>query len=544
MSAPAAAESGDMKAELQAQEVDREVSHVEGKATNFVIDNSNEISNDANLTFWQTNRRYWRAMAISFACGVCAMGDGYQYKMPGNIVALKGFIQQMGYFDDKTQAYKLDPQKVSAWGGTYAGSLVVILLVGNWPIDRFGRKPALWAVQIFMIIAALIECFATNWTHWLAAKIMNGFSVGCNQMAATTYISEIAPTRARGAALGFYQLFWALGGFGSAIALQIVSTMPTDKWRHAVYSQWPFVGLALICLLLIPETPRFYAQRGKHEQAKKVMARIYAGVPDYDLEHEYAIVLKEIEDGKVLLNKQRKVSVLDCFRGTNLRRTIVSLVPYNNQLWDGAPAIFVYTSYFFQQAGVAQPFIATVSVNTVLVVFVAISFYTTDRVGRRPLLVYGGAFMVPLLFIVGAILKLPKSTAHGSAMIAVSCIWVAAYSSSAGPLGFTFLADCSTAILRAKTANMGALAFALLSLITTYCTPIMLASPNFGVSSCMFFYGSTSLVFVIIMWFVIPETKNRSYVELDEMFELKVPTRQFATYETSVDRAKKAAAAV
>ncbi|KAL1888149.1 hypothetical protein Sste5346_009759 [Sporothrix stenoceras] len=58
----------------------------------------------------------------------------------------------------------------------------------------------------------------------------------------------------------------------------------------------------------------------------------------------------------------------------------------------------------------------------------------------------------------------------------------------------------------------------------------------------MFFYGSTSLVFVIVMWFVIPETKNRSYVELDEMFELKVPTRQFATYETSVDRAKKAAA--
>lgn len=26
-------------------------------------------------------------------------------------------------------------------------------------------------------------------------------------MTATTYISEIAPTRARGAALGFYQLF-------------------------------------------------------------------------------------------------------------------------------------------------------------------------------------------------------------------------------------------------------------------------------------------------------------------------------------------------
>lgn len=69
----------------------------------------------------------------------------------------------------------------------------------------------------------------------------------------------------------------------------------------------------------------------------------------------------------------------------------------------------------------------------------------------------------------------------------------------------------------------------------------MLASPSFGVSNTMFFYGATAAVFVVVMWFVIPETKNRSYVELDEMFELNVPTRMFATFETSVDRARKAA---
>lgn len=55
----------------------------------------------------------------------------------------------------------------------YAAALVAILLVGNWPVDRFGRKPALWAVQVFMIVAAIIEMFATNWTHWLAAKLLN-----------------------------------------------------------------------------------------------------------------------------------------------------------------------------------------------------------------------------------------------------------------------------------------------------------------------------------------------------------------------------------
>lgn len=85
-----------------------------------------------------------------------------------------------------------------------------------------------------------------------------------------------------------------------------------------MYSQWVFIGLALIILPIIPETPRFYAQRGKHEKARKVLKKIYGSVPNYDLEHEYGIILKEIEDGKLIAKNQEAVTLLDCFRGTNL----------------------------------------------------------------------------------------------------------------------------------------------------------------------------------------------------------------------------------
>jgi SP family general alpha glucoside:H+ symporter-like MFS transporter len=222
--------------------------------------------------------------------------------------------------------------------------LVVILLVGNWPLDRFGRKPMLWAVQIFMIIAAIIECFATNWTHWLAAKIMN--VCGGSYLRRTNHSSFVrvslwdatrwqrlptfprlhlhvlevqhsASTSSSCVDDGRYcagdlrQMLttkqWALGSFGAAIALQI-----------AVYSQWVFVGLAIIVLLLIPETPRFYALKGDHEMAKQILLKVNSSVPNYDLEHEYAIILKEIEDGRILAAKQSGVTVLDCFRGTNL----------------------------------------------------------------------------------------------------------------------------------------------------------------------------------------------------------------------------------
>ncbi len=99
---------------------------VAAKAFNFVTDNSHEVSKYANWTFFQTLKNFWRAMAISFACGVCALGDGYQYKMPGNIVALGGFIKQMGTQNPKTGAYALDSQHVAAWGGKF--SILVLVL--------------------------------------------------------------------------------------------------------------------------------------------------------------------------------------------------------------------------------------------------------------------------------------------------------------------------------------------------------------------------------------------------------------------------------
>lgn len=94
------------------------IAHFEGEdGTVNVLDNSNTESAGADWTFWQTIRNYWRAMAICFACGICAMGDGYQYKMPGNIVALEGFIRQMGSFDEEKDKWVLDSQQVAAWGG-------------------------------------------------------------------------------------------------------------------------------------------------------------------------------------------------------------------------------------------------------------------------------------------------------------------------------------------------------------------------------------------------------------------------------------------
>lgn len=118
--APASNEVNVETEKNDAPEVDGDGKTIDdAKAVNFVIDNSQEVSSYADWPFLKTIRHFWRSMAISFACGICAMGDGYQYKMPGNIVALKGFIRQMGTQDPETGEYALDSQHVAAWGGRF-----------------------------------------------------------------------------------------------------------------------------------------------------------------------------------------------------------------------------------------------------------------------------------------------------------------------------------------------------------------------------------------------------------------------------------------
>jgi hypothetical protein len=97
----------------------------------------------------------------------------------------------------------------------------------------------------------------------------------------------------------------------------------------------------------------------------------------------------------------------------------------------------------------------------------------------------------------------------GSALVALACIWSAAYALSAGPLGWTFLADTASSRLRAKTAGLAAAGTCLFGLIFGYTIPIMLSpqQANWGIKIGLLFGGLTVLGLVLI-FFTIPEVSS------------------------------------
>lgn len=74
------------------------------------------VSQDKYLSLWQTIKTYPRASTLSALAAFGAVSDGYQYNLPGNIIALPGFVQAFGTQNDAGK-WAIDPQHVSLWSG-------------------------------------------------------------------------------------------------------------------------------------------------------------------------------------------------------------------------------------------------------------------------------------------------------------------------------------------------------------------------------------------------------------------------------------------
>ena len=83
----------------------------------------------------------------------------------------------------------------------------------------------------------------------------------------------------------------------------------------------------------------------------------------------------------------------------------------------------------------------------------------------------------------------------------------------------------------------------IVAIICGVLTPYMLnpTAWNWG-SKAGFFWGSFCVVATIWTWFRLPEGKNRTYAELDVLFEKRVPARKFKNYKTTVQTQNEVAA--
>lgn len=449
--------------------------------------------------------------------------------VPSSIAANKSFIAAFGTVVSKTGTKSLNAQYVSAWGGMSSGLQIFGMLTAGQTSDRFGRKLNLAFVCMFLSVAIVLELCAKNWIYFLMARGLAGWGTGMAKATLTCYVAEIAPSGLRGSILTMYSFMYALGQFSCAIALEIVQ-LKSLSWRNAFFAEIVFLALYVPVAIFAPESPWYYANKYDHDGAKRMLLKINGNVPGYDAEHEYAVIAAEVEHNAALAAKSAAVSWSETFKGINGRRTWVSFLPLTTQQLVGSPFVFSYLSYFFSIAGVSNPFLPTVASNTILLGGLVVAAFTVDKLGRRPLLLVSETINMVTILFMGMIGTFSKrndgtlSSTQSNAIVALACIWVAAYSMGPAPLGengplltprhqthsstgYAYAAETSTPVLRAKTTALATAMCGAFALAFTYCTPIMLSAQeaNWGIEGVGYFYACLAFIGLIGLYFTVPE---------------------------------------
>lgn len=129
----------------------------------------------------------------------------------------------------------------------------------------------------------------------------------------------------------------------------------TDRWSYDIpfAVQWIWPIAILVALPFFPESPWWLVRRGDTEKAGRALRRLtHPSVGTKSLLSNIEITTRlEMEDSV-------SVSFIECFKGTDLRRTIISIMVYAIQPLVANFLVIGYAVYFFELAGLqtAQAF--------------------------------------------------------------------------------------------------------------------------------------------------------------------------------------------
>ncbi|THX17746.1 MFS general substrate transporter [Aureobasidium pullulans] len=248
--------------------------------------------------------------------------------------------------------------------------------------------------------------------------------------------------------IGAYQLRLGFGQLMAAVATQVVDTRQPNKWKPLIATEFAVTAASItlqytmasnvliIFIWIVPESHIYHSRKGQHAQAKRSMLKLYGKIARYDVEREYRVVQHGTDAEQELASASHSSSFIGIFDKRNWRRTLGECLGICSQSSAGAPIIFSYSSYFFKVAGLADPFLVTITF-VLLISSISSSLIACEHIGRRPLLV-GGCFTICVFNICLGTTAFSKTT--GAPKAALGFL---------GPTGFVAAGETSTPYLRA-----------------------------------------------------------------------------------------------
>ncbi|KKK15250.1 hexose carrier protein [Aspergillus ochraceoroseus] len=509
--------------EKEAQKVGWQVSSKEAQAAN--------ISEHA-MTVREALRAYPWAVVWSLTISMSIVMEGYDTNLIGNFYAYPEFKEQFGqYYPNK--GYEIPQAWQSALGaGGNAGCILGAFLNGYF-VKHYGFKRVFLVGLLCMCAFIFVSFFAKSVGLQVAGQVLCGIPWGIFATLGPAYSSELLPMALRSYLTAYVNMCFAIGQFISAGVLQGLLPRP-DEWSYriifAVQWLWP-VPLFFIAFFM-PESPWWQVRQGQYDSAEKTVQRLMA---KSEQQNACQVVAMMIHTNDLEAEIQTGSSYLDCFRGSNLRRTEIACMTFAGQVLAGSQFAFSGT-YFFQQAGMSSDDAYKLNLGGTAIAFVGtvISWFIMKALGRRCMYLGGLAFMSVYLFVIGVLTLFKHNNSIEWTQSMLCIVWLFTFSLTVGPLGWAIAPEVSSTRLRSKTIVLARNTYYIAIVVANVIEPYMMnpTAWNWRGKTGFFWFG---FAFATLVWGYsrLPETKGRTFEELDIMFATQVPTRKFKEYHVN-----------
>ena len=343
--------------------------------------------------------------------------------MNSGIVANKGFISQFATQTSTDGAPALASPVLAGWGSIQSVGQIIGMVSLSFVSSRFGRKVAMYTYWLILATSIIAESLARSWQVWLVAKLLAGIGVGCMQSTLPTYISEVAPVRIRGALLMLYSLWWTVGTFFAYIAMQTMNKQHPHEYLIPIYTQWAQIGLMIIIYVFLPESPAWCVTRGDTAGAKKALRQLNRGVDGYDVDQQLEILVMAVEHEHAIAAEQKREHWYAIFRGVVGLRTLTALWTNLSQQFIGLTLFTTFGTYFFQQAGLADPFMVKCITSSINIATIIVVVLTADQIGRRWIACCATTLMWASCVIIGILGVATHSKATDYVLVLFACFW-------------------------------------------------------------------------------------------------------------------------
>ena len=407
--------------------------------------------------------------------------------------------------------------------GASLGAAVGALAAGPLT-DRFGRKSLLMADAGIYALGAILSALTINAAMLIASRTLIGLAVGADSAIATAYIAEFAPKGRRGQLSIIQQWMITVGILASyLIALLIFAVAP----GHAQDVDWRLIlGIgavpAIVAVALrarMPESPRWLIQRGRYADTSDALAKLGVDVSEEDVRR----TADKIEKAEAKQAEQRRRLWTP---GVKRALAVVSVFFVFQQI-TGINVPFYYgpqllgdlfknpgdTAVHAAMAGL----ISAAILGAINVVATYFGFRWIDKVGRRPLALWGYAGMAVFMLVAAAGVAWLTGTPKVVVVMVGFSIFIASFAMGVGGTGWLLQGEVFPTAVRGRAAATGAGVnwIANFALISAF--PAM--QHAIGLPWVMVVLSMLSLLAIGFIAKFLPETKGLSVEEVVAVFD-------------------------